>query len=75
MIYKDKLEYKGLGEESAFHAERRQLVELGVNFISDDTKSFKENLYNFTVHVKTRNALEKIIDIKTELYVETGVML
>lgn len=75
MIYEDKLEYRGLDDESEFHIERRKLVELGVNFIPDNNKSFKENFCNFTIHTKTRNALERILDIKIELYMETGIIL
>ena len=76
MIYKDeKLKDRPLDPSLPAYNERKMLRELGGWYIEDPSKSFKENLSNFYVHSETTKTLKSIIELKSKLFQDTGVVL
>lgn len=76
MIYNEKLPLSPLTSDSLFYEERRLIRELNLsNFIPDSNKSFEENLISFQKRKEKLLAVEKIYEIKRELYRNTGELI
>lgn len=76
MIYDEKLEKRPLDPLSLFYTERKLMRELSLfDFVSDDNKTFMDNLIDFQIRKEKLLAVTKIYEIKLELYKNYGVTL
>jgi hypothetical protein len=77
MIYEDsKLEKRDLGPDTLFYNERLMMRDLSLfKFIPDENKDFMSNMIEFQRRKETLNAVNKIYEIKMDLYKSFGIIL
>jgi hypothetical protein len=77
MIYEDSvLKKKDLGPDTLFYNERLMMRDLSLfNFIPDENIDFMSNMIEFQRRKETLIAVNKIYEIKIDLYKSYGVIL